>query len=30
VPLTGNLLFVYLSIDVGDPVAGRCWHAINR
>ena len=37
-PLTGSLLFVYIcidpvyinSIDVGDPVEGRCWDAINR
>ena len=29
-PLTGSLLFVYICIDVGDPVEGRCWDAINR
>ena len=28
-PLTGSLLFVYICIDVGDPVEGRCWDAIN-
>ena len=28
-PLTGSLLFVYICIDVGDPVEGRCC-AINR
>ena len=27
-PLTGSLMFVYICIDVGDPVEGRC--AINR
>ena len=26
-PLTGSLLFVYICIDVGDPVEGRCWDA---
>ena len=29
-PLTGSLLFVYICIDVGDPVERRCWDAINR
>ena len=31
-PLTGSLMFVYICIDVGDPVEGRCWvvYAINR
>ena len=29
-PLTGSLMFVYICIDVGDPVEGRCWDAINR
>ena len=33
-PLTGSLLVVgdpvYICIDVGDPVEGRCWDAINR
>ena len=29
-PLTGNLMFVYICIDVGDPVEGRCWDDINR
>jgi hypothetical protein len=24
-PLTGSLMFVYICIDVGDPVEGRCW-----
>ena len=24
------LMFVYICIDVGDPVEGRCWDAINR
>jgi hypothetical protein len=24
-PLTGSLLFVYICIDVGDPIEGRCW-----
>ena len=28
--LTGNLMFVYICIDVGNPVEGRCWYAINR
>ena len=29
-PLTGSLMFVYICIDVGDPVEGGCWYAINR
>ena len=29
-PLTGSLMFVYICIDVGDPVDERCWDAINR
>ena len=29
-PLTGSLMFVYICIDIGDPVEGRCWDAINR
>jgi hypothetical protein len=29
-PLTGGLVFVYICIDVGDPVEGRCCDAINR
>ena len=35
-PLTGSLMFVYICIDVGDPVEGRvgrvvvCLYAINR
>jgi hypothetical protein len=28
-PLTGSLMFVYICIDVGDPVEERCWDAIN-
>ena len=27
-PLTGSLLFVYICIDVGDPVEGRCWDVL--
>ena len=27
-PLTGSLMFVYICIDVGDPVEGRCWRSI--
>ena len=27
-PLTGSLMFVYICIDVGDPVEGRCWDAM--
>ena len=29
-PLTGSLMFVYICINVGDPVEGRLWDAINR
>jgi hypothetical protein len=28
-PLTGSLMFVYICIDVGDPVEGGCWDAVN-
>ena len=27
--LTGSLMFVCICIDVGDPIEGRCWDAIN-
>ena len=28
--LTGSLMCVYICINVGDPVEGRCWDAFNR
>ena len=28
-PLTGSLMFVYICIDVGDPVEGRCWDVLT-
>jgi hypothetical protein len=29
-PLKGSVMFVYICIDVGDPVKGWCCDAINR
>jgi hypothetical protein len=28
-PLTGSLMFVYICIDIGDPVEGSAWMSLT-